>query len=113
MYDPYTYGDSKACIALAKFLNEMESEWLAKKVNRKVSTLLDEYNSCLKELKLIQNSCVKSYIAQLLFTSSKERIDGYEIPDKVKSLVKNILTFYRRKFMLEQKLWEFHQKRKE
>lgn len=81
--DPFTFGDSPACVTLAELLNEINEE----KTTRKVSRFVVRYHTLIKHVLDIKDPMTKSIIGYMFI--DKINKSTVQVPEKVKSFMKN------------------------
>ena len=91
--DNFTFGDSRAAIYLADLLNKEEN----KKYSRRVSCFLSKYLHFLNQIDLtsdILDLTTRQALIQMVRNDFIKQLDnkvnGFFLPDRIKSLVRNI-----------------------
>jgi hypothetical protein len=99
MIDVGTFGKTRAAIALAKILNEVNDN----KATNKSYHFVDDFNCILRDLKVVSSRDTKYNLSTLAWKDSVEKVKQCPaMPDKVKTYVINVLTTTRRKFITEE-----------
>ena len=85
--DQFTFGKTKAAIALAERLSILEND----NIIGYASTLLCQSNSTVKEIDKIENSRVKAYLLELHAKNVANKIsNNYNIPEYIKTYLNNV-----------------------
>lgn len=84
--DPFTYGNSKACINLADIINKLDNPKVTRGVGSLISSFHHKMLYCRAYTRAITVEIVMMYRKQYL-----EKINSRAWPDNVKSHVRNII----------------------
>lgn len=97
--DKGTFGNSKACERLVRVLNEAQN----KMANRRISAVLTELNLCFAMLETIGSEKAKRHLSRLAVQHALNSTSNFDVPEEMKSLTKNIITYYWRMFRTKTK----------
>ena len=85
--DPYTFGDSKAAINLAKILSEPEH----RKYSSKVSVFYGRFNQRMMAIYAVRDFSIRQHLSWLIMKDARDKIGSSVMPELVKSHLLNIM----------------------
>lgn len=85
--DPYTFGDSKGAIILAKILSQSEYE----KYRSQVSVKFIRFCTLMRAIHDVKDLSSKSNLCLLIITDARKKVGDWNAPKVVKSYLLSIM----------------------
>jgi hypothetical protein len=99
--DPYTFGDSKSAVNLAKLLNEhFVSKSLTEGQVSSLCKLVSSHQKWFKQLSELSDTSLRKHMGKLLLNELMERVAARPVPEVIKSHLLNVVNKHYRIYIL-------------